>query len=64
MRRYLDKNYHLSSSNPNKDDDNDGLTYAQEQALGTSDNNPDSDGDGFPTCMSTITALILWTPIQ
>ena len=46
---YLDKNFTISAvPDPNKDDDNDGLTYAQEQALGTSDNNPDSDGDGFP----------------
>ena len=45
---YLDKNFTISAiPDPNKDDDNDGLTYAQEQALGTSDNNPDSDGDGF-----------------
>ena len=44
----LDKNFTISSIyDPNKDDDNDGLTYAQEQALGTSDNNNDSDGDGF-----------------
>ena len=44
----LDKNFTISSiHDPNKDDDNDGLTYAQEQALGTSDNNTDSDGDGF-----------------
>ena len=32
---------------PNKDDDNDGLTYSQEVILGTSDNNPDTDEDGF-----------------
>jgi hypothetical protein len=45
----LDKNFTISSIyDPNKDDDNDGLTYAQEQALGTSDNHADSDGDGFP----------------
>ncbi len=44
----LDKNFTISSiHDPSKDDDNDGLTYAQEQVLGTSDNNPDSDGDGF-----------------
>ena len=44
----LDKNFTISAiHDPNKDDDNDGLTYAQEQALGTSDNNNDSDGDGF-----------------
>ena len=44
----LDKNFTISSiHDPNKDDDNDGLTYAQEQALGTSDNHADSDGDGF-----------------
>jgi len=30
-----------------KDEDEDGLTYAQESALGTSDNNPDSDLDGI-----------------
>jgi hypothetical protein len=29
------------------DDDNDGLTDAQEAALGTSRTNPDTDGDGF-----------------
>ena len=44
----LDKNFTIQAiHDPNKDDDNDGLTYAQEQALGTSDQNPDSDGDGF-----------------
>ena len=44
----LDKNFTIQAiHDPNKDDDNDGLTYAQEQALGTSDNNNDSDGDGF-----------------
>ena len=37
----------LAIHDPNKDDDNDGLTYSQELILGTSDNNPDSDGDGF-----------------
>ena len=45
---FLDKNFTIQAiHDPNKDDDNDGLTYAQEQALGTSDQNPDSDGDGF-----------------
>ena len=49
---YLDKNFTISAiPDPNKDDDNDGLTYAQEQALGTNDNNPDSDGDGFPDAL-------------
>ena len=44
----LEKNFIIQAiHDPNKDDDNDGLTYAQEQALGTSDQNPDSDGDGF-----------------
>ena len=44
----LDKNFTIQAiHDPNKDDDNDSLTYAQEQALGTSDQNPDSDGDGF-----------------
>ncbi|MDB0031019.1 cadherin domain-containing protein [Opitutales bacterium] len=44
----LDKNFTIQAiHDPNKDDDNDTLTYAQEQALGTSDQNPDSDGDGF-----------------
>ena len=37
----------LAIHDPNKDDDNDGLNYSQELILGTSDNNPDSDGDGF-----------------
>ncbi|HYQ04096.1 MAG TPA: Ig-like domain-containing protein [Polyangiaceae bacterium] len=32
---------------PNEDADGDGLTNAQEQALGTDPFNPDSDGDGF-----------------
>ena len=41
-----------------QDDDGDGLTRAQEDNLGTSDNNPDSDGDGFEDgeefyCMGT-----------
>ena len=44
----LDKNFTIQAiHDPNKDDDNDSLTYAQEQTLGTSDQNPDSDGDGF-----------------
>ena len=44
----LDKNFTIQAiHDPNKDDDNDSLTYAQEQVLGTSDQNPDSDGDGF-----------------
>jgi len=44
----FEKNFIIQAiHDPNKDDDNDGLTYAQEQALGTSDQNPDSDGDGF-----------------
>ncbi len=44
----LEKNFTIQAiHDPNKDDDHDGLTYAQEQALGTSDQNPDSDGDGF-----------------
>gem|GEM_PF-1601334 len=43
----LDKNFTIQAIlDPNKDDDNDGLTYSQEQALGTSDSNPDTDGDG------------------
>jgi hypothetical protein len=45
---FLDKNFTIQAiHDPSKDDDNDGLTYAQEQSLGTSDQNPDSDGDGF-----------------
>ena len=52
---YLDKNFTISAiPDPNKDDDNDGLTYAQEQALGTSDNNPDSDGDGFSDALEIV----------
>ena len=44
----FDKSFTIRAiHDPNKDDDNDGLTYAQEQALGTSDQNSDSDGDGF-----------------
>ena len=44
----FDKNFTIQTiHDPNKDDDNDGLTYSQEQALGTSDDNPDTDGDGF-----------------
>jgi hypothetical protein len=43
----FDKNFTIQAIlDPNKDDDNDGLTYSQEQALGTSDSNPDTDGDG------------------
>ena len=43
----LDKNFTIQAiHDPNKDDDNDGLTHSQEVALGTSDNNPDTDGDG------------------
>lgn len=33
---------------PDQDPDNDGLTDAQEVALGTDARNPDSDGDGLP----------------
>ena len=44
----FDKNFTIEViHDPNKDDDNDGLTYSQEVALGTSDNNPDSDEDGI-----------------
>ena len=44
----FDKSFTIQAiHDPNKDDDNDSLTYAQEQALGTSDSNPDTDGDGF-----------------
>jgi len=32
----------------NEDKDGDGLTYGEEQQLGTSDNNPDTDGDAVP----------------
>ena len=32
---------------PNEDDDGDGLTKAQELQYGTSDDNSDTDGDGF-----------------
>ena len=43
----FDKNFTIQAiHDPNKDDDNDGLTHSQEVALGTSDNNPDTDGDG------------------
>ena len=44
----LDKNFTIRAiHDPNKDDDSDGLTYSQENSIGTSDNNADSDGDGF-----------------
>ena len=44
----FDKNFTIRAiHDPNKDDDSDGLTYAQEQALGTSDTKADTDGDGF-----------------
>ena len=37
----FDKNFTIRAiHDPNKDDDSDGLTYSQEVALGTSDNNP------------------------
>jgi hypothetical protein len=32
----------------NEDKDRDGLTYSEEQKLGTSDNNPDTDNDAVP----------------
>jgi YD repeat-containing protein len=37
----------IPGSNPNADPDSDGLTNAQEIALGTDPLNPDTDGDGF-----------------
>ena len=38
-----------AKADPNLDSDGDGLTDAEERALGTDPNNPDTDGDGLPT---------------
>ena len=38
----------IPGSNPNADPDTDGLTNAQELALGTDPLSPDTDGDGYP----------------
>ena len=46
-RRRLGKAFVFSAFYPNADDDGDGLTNAQEIALGTNQQSADSDGDGF-----------------
>jgi hypothetical protein len=38
----------IPGNNPNADPDTDGLTNAQELAIGTDPLNPDTDGDGYP----------------
>ena len=45
----FDKNFTIQAIRPNKDDDNDSLTYAQEQALGTVTPTPIPTGTGLPT---------------
>ncbi|HEY9156260.1 MAG TPA: hypothetical protein VIM69_14100 [Opitutaceae bacterium] len=61
---------------PNGDEDGDGLTNAQEQSLGTSPEDADTDGDGIPdgadpapltpatVPLASATTLLVWAPLE